>query len=161
MLVERTAMRRYLVLAIVAALALPAAATAKGPASASISGPGIRTLAVTGNGETPGNPLGTLANSGGFFAQMFGQTPDPTLRLRPKGALGPRYTVVYVVPGPNNITSRVTQLVYPYAKPVALTYMRPGQVFWGDQTTHGGWFRATAGLKRMLVNAGLPARMPA
>jgi hypothetical protein len=160
MLVERTAMRRYLVLAIVAALALPAAATAKGPSSASISGPGIRTLAVSGNGETPGNPLGTLANSGGFFAQMFGQTPDPTLRLRPKATLGPRYTVVYVVPGPNNVMSRVTQFVYPYAKPVALSYMRPGQVFWGDQRTHGGWFRATAGLRRMLVNAGLPARMP-
>jgi hypothetical protein len=92
---------------------------------------------------------------------MFGQTPDPTLRLRPKATLGPRYTVVYVVPGPNNIMSRVTQFVYPYAKPVALSYMRPGQVFWGDQRTHGGWFRATAGLRRMLVNAGLPARMPA
>ena len=154
-------MRRYLVLATVVALVLPAAATAKGPASASITGPGIRTLAVSGNGEAPGNPLGTLANAGGFFAQMFGQTPDPTFRLRPKGALAARYTVVYVVPGPNNIQSRVTQFVYPYAKPVALTYMRPGQVFWGDQKAHGGWFRATAGLKRMLVNAGLPARMPA
>jgi hypothetical protein len=160
MLDERTPMRRYLVIATVVALALPAAATAKGPASASITGPGVRTLAVSGNGEAPGNPLGTLANAGGFFAQMFGQTPDPTLRLRPKGALGPRYTVVYVVPGPNNTESRVTQFVYPYAKPVALTYMRPGQVFWGDQKAHGGWFRATAGLKRMLVNAGLPARMP-
>ena len=40
--------------------------------------------------------------------------------------------MVYVVPGPNNTESRVTQFVYPYAKPVALTYMRPGQVFWGD-----------------------------
>ena len=48
---------------------------------------------------------------------MFGQTPDPTLGSGPKGTLGPRYTVVYVVPGPNNILSRVTQFVYPYAKP--------------------------------------------
>ena len=79
-------MRRYLVLATVVALALPAAATAKGPASASITGPSVRT-AVSGNGEAPGNPLETLANAGGFFAQMFGQTPDPTFRLRPKGAL--------------------------------------------------------------------------
>ena len=76
---------------------------------------------------------------------MFGQTPDPTFRLRPKGALGPRYTVVYVVPGPNNIESRVIQFVYPYAKPVALTYMRPGQVFWGDQRPTAGGFAPPPG----------------
>jgi hypothetical protein len=156
-------MRRHLVAATaVVALALPALATAKGPVSATISGPApARTLAVTGDGETPGTALGTLANASGFFAQMFGQTPDPTLRTRPKGTLGPRYKVIYVVPGPNNIQSRVVQLVYPYAKPIALTYMRPGQVFWGDQKAYGGWFVATTGLKRMLVRAGLPARMPA
>jgi hypothetical protein len=155
-------MRRHLVAAaVVAALVLPATATAKGPASATISGPSTRTLAVTGDGETPGTALGTLAHASGFFAQMFGQTPDPTLRTRPKGTLGPRYKVIYVVPGPNNIQSRVVQLVYPYAKPIALTYMRPGQVFWGDQKAYGGWFVATTGLKRMLVRAGLPARMPA
>jgi hypothetical protein len=154
-------MRRYVTAAIVAALALPAGASAKGPVSASISGPSpSRTLAVTGDGEMPGNPLGTLANASGFFPQMFGQTPDPTLGVRPKGTLGPRYRVVYVVPGPDGVQSRVVQLVYPYAKPFALTYMKPGQRFWVDQQAHGGWFRATAGLRRMLVRAGLPARMP-
>ena len=130
-------MRRYLVLATVVALALPAAATAKGPASASITGPSVRTLAVSGNGEAPGNPLGTLANAGGFFAQMFGQTPDPTFRLRPKGALD-RGTPWCTSCPARTTPSRVTQFVYPYAKPVALTYMRPGQVFWGV-------IRATAG----------------
>ena len=155
-------MRRYLVAAaVVAALVLPATATAKGPASATISGPSTRTLAVAGDGETPGTALGTLAHGSGFFAQMFGQTPDPTLRVRPKGVLGPRYTVVYLVPGPNNVQSRVVQHVYPYAKPVPLSYMRPGLVFWTDQRAHGGWFQATTALKRMLVRAGLPARMPA
>jgi hypothetical protein len=145
---------------VLAALALPALAAAKGPVSASISGP-TRTLAVTGNGEMPGTPLGTLANAGGFFAQVFGQTPDPTFASRPKGTLGPRYTIAYVVPGPNNVQSRIVQFVYPYAKPVAVTYMRPGQLFWDGRQTHGGWFRATSGLKQMLVHAGLPARMPA
>ena len=156
-------MRRYLIAgSVVAALALPALANAKGPVSASISGPApARTLAVTGNGEMPGNPLGTLANAGGFFAQVFGQTPDPTFANRPKGTLGPRYTVVYVVPGPNNVQSRIVQFVYPYAKPVALTYMRPGQLYWDARRAHGGWFRATSGLKQMLLRAGLPARMPA
>jgi hypothetical protein len=157
-------MRRNLVAAAVltAALALPNAAAAKGPSSASISGPRLdRSLAIQGQGEMgPGTPLGALVDLGGYFSQMFGQTPDPTLKAQPKGSLGPRYKVVYVVPGPNGIQSRVVQLVYPYAKPVPLTYMRPGQPFWSTDRAHGGWFRASAGLKRVLVRAGLPAAAP-
>jgi hypothetical protein len=53
--------------------------------------------------------------------------------------------------------SRVVQLVYPYAKAGAVTYMKPGQPFWNTERAHGGWFRASARLKRMLVRAGLPA----
>ena len=157
-------MRRNLVAAAVltAALALPSAAAAKGPSSASISGPRLdRSLAIQGQGEMgPGTPLGALVDLGGYFSQMFGQTPDPTLKAQPKGSLGPRYKVVYVVPGPNGIQSRVVQLVYPYAKPVPLTYMRPGQPFWSTDRAHGGWFRASTGLKRVLVRAGLPAVAP-
>ena len=156
-------MRRYLIAAALVALALPVVAAAKGPVSASMSGPGLEggTLAFSGDGEGPGTALGTLATSGGFFAQMFGQTPDPTLATRPTGTLGVRYTVVYIVPGPNGIRSRVVQLVYPYAQPVPLTYMKPGQRFWGTERAHGGWFRASPGWKKMLVRAGLPARAPA
>jgi hypothetical protein len=152
-------MRTYLVAAALVALALPALAAAKGPASASVSGPGLEgPLTFSGNGEMPGTALGTLANASGFFPQMFGQTPDPTLGSRPARSLGPRYRVVYLVPGPNNGQSRVVQLVYPYAKPVAVTYMKPGQQFWEVERTHGGWYRASAGLKRILLRAGLPAR---
>ena len=155
-------MRRYLLAAAVVALVLPALAAAKGPVAASISGPGLDTsIKVRGDGEAPGSALGHLAMSSGFFAQMFGQTPDPTVQTRPSGSLGPRYKVVYVVPGPNNDASRVVQYVYPYAKPVALSYMKPGLQFWGTERTHGGWYRATPGLKRMLVRAGLSARAPA
>ena len=68
---------------------------------------------------------------------------------------------MYIVPGPNGTSSRIVQLVYPYAKPAALTYMKAGQPVWEGQTTYGGWFRATTGLKQMLVRAGLPAKMPA
>jgi len=155
-------MRRNLVAAaalLAAALLLPGLASAKGPSSASISGPGLdRSLAIEGQGEMgPGTPLGSLVDFGGYFAQMFGQTPDPTLRAQPKAALGPRYKVVYIVPGPNRIQSRVVQFVYPYAKPMPLTYMKPGQRFWNTDRAHGGWFRASAGLKRVLVRAGLPA----
>jgi hypothetical protein len=156
---ERTAMRRYVIAAALVALVLPAVAAAKGPVSASISGPALeRSLTIRGDGEGPGTALGTLANASGFFAQMFGQSPDPTLATRPGGTLGPRYRVVYVVPGPNDIQSRVVQYVYPYAKPVALTYMKPGQRFWDSESAHGGWYRASTGLKKMLVRAGLPAK---
>ncbi len=158
-------MRRKLVAAAVlaGALTVTSAAAAKGPSSASISGPRLdRSLAIQGEGEMgPGTPLGALVDFGGYFSQMFGQTPDPTLKSQPKGSvLGPRYKVVYTVPGPNAIQSRVVQLLYPYAKPVPLTYMKPGQPFWNTDRAHGGWYRASAALKRVLVRAGLPAATP-
>jgi hypothetical protein len=85
-------MRRYLIAAALVALALPTLAAAKGPASASVSGPGLgQPLVVTGDGEGPGTQqLGTLAMSSGFFPQLFGQTPNPTFAARPRGTLGPR-----------------------------------------------------------------------
>jgi hypothetical protein len=156
-------MRRQLVaLAVVAvALALPASALAKGPSSARLFGPGIGSLAVAGQGEMgPGTPLGALVDTGGFMAQMYGQSPDPTSKARPKAALGPRYRIVYIVPGPNGIKSRVLQDVYPYARPVPYTFMKPGQKYWGSRQAHGGWFRASAALKQALVDAGLPALAP-
>jgi hypothetical protein len=154
-------MRRYLVAAAVVALVLPALAAAKGPVAASLSGPGLDgPLAFRGDGEGPGSALGNLAMGSGFFAQMFGQTPDPTLSKRPSGSLGPRYKVVYIVPGPNNVDSRVVQFIYPYAKPVALSYMKPGQPFWQTERAHGGWYRAAPTLKRMLVRRGLSATAP-
>jgi len=157
-------MRRHLIVAgaLIAALVLPALAAAKGPESASLSGPGLsRSLAVVGEGEGgTGTPLGALVDLGGFFPQMYGQSPDPTLRTQPKGSLGPAYKITYVVPGPNSIKSHVVQDVYPYAKPVPLTYMKPGQSFWGTKRTLGGWFRASTGFKRVLVQAGLPKAAP-
>ncbi len=150
-------MRRFVVAAAILALVLPAVAQAKGPTSASISGPVLaRSLSLNGDGEATGNPLGRLVMTSGFFAQIFGQTPDPTLTARPAGTLGPRYKAVYVVPGPNSIESRLVQWIYPYAKPGPLTYVRPGQMFWDNKRAHGGWIRAT-GLQRILVRMGLPA----
>jgi hypothetical protein len=156
-------MRRYLVgvAAVAAALSIPGAAAAKGPSSATITGPGLdHRLVVSGDGEMgPGSALGTLVSLGGFMAQMYGQTPRATLTAQPPGStLGPRYRIVYVVPGPNAIRSRVVQLVYPYAKPVPLTYMSRGQTYWGTRKTLGGWFRSSSALTRALAQAGLPAR---
>jgi len=156
-------MRRLLLLATVGALTAlvsTAPALAKGPSSASLTGPGLdRALPVKGQGEMgTGTPLGSLVELGGFFPQMFVQTLDSTTRTRPAGDLGPRYRVVYRVPGPNG-TSTVVQDVYPYAKTPA-TYMSPGQRFWGSSRTHGGWFISGPGLKATLVAAGLPQSPP-
>jgi hypothetical protein len=157
-------MRRFLLLATVgalAALAVTATAAAKGPTSASLTGPGLdRAVPIKGEGESgTGTPLGSLVEFGGFFPQMFVQTPDSTVRTRPTGDLGPRYRVAYRVPGPSGI-STVVQDVYPYAK-TPVTYMRPGQRFWGVNHAHGGWFVSGPRLKATLVAAGLPKSPPA
>jgi hypothetical protein len=144
-----------------AALVLPLAAAAKGPDRATLSGPGIDgSLPVTGAGEGgTGTPLGDLVQYGGFFPQMFGQSPDPTTASRPAGDLGPRYTVVYSVPGPNG-RDTIRQDLYPYATP-PVSYVRPGLTFWDGQRTHGGWYVADPALVDSLTRIGLPASPPA
>lgn len=154
-------MRTSLVLvgALVTSLAFPALSAAKGPSSATLSGPGLGgTRHLSGDSEAgPGSPLGALTMAGGFFAQTFGETPDPTRASRPEGNLGPRYTVTYVVPGPTGGHSVLRQDFYPYARPAPLTYMKPGQTFWSGTRTHGGWFTAKQSL---LWKLGLPAQPP-
>ncbi|HZC30341.1 MAG TPA: hypothetical protein VE261_02415 [Gaiellaceae bacterium] len=157
-------MRKVLVLATagaLVALAATAPASAKGPSTASLTGPGLdRALPVKGFGEGgTGTPLGSLVMSGGYFPQVFGQTPDPTTRMRPAGDLGPRYRVVYRVPGPT-ATSTIVQDVYPYAKPRPVTHMPAGQRFWGGMRTKGGWFVSDARLEQVLVRVGLPKSPP-
>ncbi len=152
-------MRRALLVALLA-LAVPAAAAAKGPSKAEISGPGLdETIVVTG-AEAPGTPLMNLAESAGFFPLVFGQTPDPTLRTRPKGTLGAKYRVVYRVPGPNGTASTIREDLYPHAKPFPVSYMKPGQPFWQGERTHGGWFVGDARVKSTLVHARLPPKAP-
>ena len=148
-------MTRLIIAIVLAALALPAAALAKGPSEGTISGPGfVKTVKVLNDGS-PGTAGGDLTQTTGFFPAAFGQSPDPLLHRKP-AVLGPRYTIVWTVPG--NDSNRIRQYVYPYAKGGAVTYMKPGQRIF-DMTTHGGWFR-DAGLKRTLVRLGLPAKAP-
>ena len=151
-------------LAATVAIAFPTAALAKGASEAMISGPGLEGGAIhlMGGGGDPasGSPLGKLAEYAGYFPATFGQVPDPMLRHKPRGTLGPKYLIVWTVPGPSSDTARLHQDLYPYARPGPLTYMRPGQPFFGDQRTHGGWFAAPGAIKSMLVGAGLPVRPP-
>src|SRR6266581_7845915 len=124
-------MKRVLFLLAVVALALPAAALGKGPSGASVNGPGTGGgLTIKGNGESGGTPLGDLTEQAGFFPAAYGQEPDPMLSARPKGNLGPRYTIHYDVPDGEGAVYQIQQDVYPYASPPA-TYMRPGQKIFG------------------------------
>jgi len=147
-----------------AALVLAASAPAKGPSQATINGPGLKGggihLSSGGGDPSSGTPLGDLAEFGGYFPATFGQEPDPMLLKQPKGPLGPGYTVEYKVPGPNGGTATIHQDLYPYAKGGPLTYMSPGQSFFGGQKTHGGWFLAPSSLRTSLVASGLPASVP-
>jgi hypothetical protein len=147
------------------ALAFAAAAHAKGPVQATITGPGlVRAIVISGYGENGTGAMGRLTMEGGFFVEVFGQAPDPRLEKEPVN-LGPRYRVDYRVPGP---TASVTlhQDLYPYAAGGVVTYMRPGQRFWGGQRTHGGWIRAPElapsqeSLRTALIEAGLPRLAP-
>jgi hypothetical protein len=147
-------MKRLLLLLAVAALALPATALAKGPSEAKITGPGLdKAITITGP-EQEGSPLMDFAEAAGFFPAAFGQTPDPMTSARPKGSLGPKYSLDYVVPGGGGESFKIHQDLYPYATPGGWTYMAPGQAIF-DSQTHGGWF-TDARLKEVLVAHGLP-----
>jgi hypothetical protein len=164
---RRCSVNRYLLLtlaAVVAAAALvPGLALGKGARAATVRGPGLESpIRLGGSGEPgSGGQLGRVAQSAGFFEAVFGQTPDPMLAHRPRGTLGPRYRITYVMPGPNGNTGRIRQDLYPYATPAPVTYMASGQRFWTTERTHGGWFVAPQALRRQLIAAGLPTRAPA
>lgn len=147
-------MKRLLFLLAIAALALPAAALAKGPSEASITGPGLGKAITIVGAEEEGSPLMSFAEQAGFFPAAFGQQPDPMLPGQPKGNLGPKYRIEYKVPGPENDTFKISQDLYPYASPSAVTYMPAGQRIF-DSTTQGGWYESPL-LKDTLVAAGLP-----
>jgi hypothetical protein len=152
-------MKRLLLVSIVV-LALPAAALAKGPSAASISGPGLKAITVSGDGEDGGvSAFGRLTQAAGFFGAVYRPQPDPMLRTRPKGDLGPRYTIDWVLPTPTG-KSILHQDAYPYATPYPLTYMKRGQTFYDGMTTNGGWFVSGPELKQALVAYGLPRQVP-
>jgi hypothetical protein len=147
-------MKRLLFVLCAAALLAPAA-LAKGPSEASITGPGL-SKPITFKGMDDASKLTEYT---GVFPAAFGQSPDPMLKGRPAGKLGPRYTIRYVVPGGNSQTFHLSQDLYPYAQAGALTYMKPGQPIFDARTT-GGWYPAGIALKELLVRAGLPKSAP-
>src|SRR5712691_10037781 len=92
-------------MSIAAAMTLAMPALAKGPSQARITGPGlVHAIIVSGDGE-PGQQgrLATLAGQTSLFTMLFGaggSVPTPArLRTPPEATLGPRYTIIYTVPG--------------------------------------------------------------
>jgi hypothetical protein len=138
---------------IAASLALAGDALAKGPDAAVITGPDLPSpLTLSYRDAARRATMAKLTTDGDFFRQAFG--PAST-RPRPDVALGPRYVVVYRVPGPNG-NSYLRQSLYPYASGGAITFMAKGQRFWGTRRTRGGWSRPSPSLFTALLEAGLP-----
>ena len=101
-------MFRLSIAIVLAALALPAAALAKGPTEGTISGAGfVKTFKVSGDGS-PGSLGGDLTQATGFFPAAFGQSPDPMLHRKP-AVLGPSYTIVWTVPTGSGSPNRIRQ----------------------------------------------------
>lgn len=156
-------MRKPLLLICLLALFLAAPAQAKGPDRATMTGPGLeKPLVFYGPDGTA--PLGLLTQQGGFWVQAFGLgtgrvDEGKAVAAKPRGNLGPRYLIVYRVPGGTKTPSLLRQELYPYAaQPVS--YM-PKQRFWQTRIAPGGWYQWGLELKAALVKAGLPATAPA
>ena len=147
------------ILGVVVLLA-PTAALAKGASEATITGPGLGNgIRLAGEGDPGGGALMQIAEDSGFFPAVFLTTPNPMLSERPDGELGPRYTIVYVMPGPSGV-DEIRQDVYPYATPSLVSYTKPGQPYFGTERTVGGWYVAGPPLKDDLVAVGLRATAP-
>jgi hypothetical protein len=153
----------------IAAVMLATPAFAKGPTQARITGPGlVHPIVLSGAGEQgqPGR-LSALAEQTNFFTALFGASgtlPGPT-RLRtppPKAALGPRYTIIYTVPGvtpqPGEQFGRIRQDLYPRAAGGPIIYTLPGQRGFGQPLLVTGWLRGSRQLIRTLAALGVPPR---
>ena len=163
-------------MSIAAAVMLATPALAKGPSQAAITGPGLaHTIVVSGAGE-PGQPgrLATLAGQTSLFTVLFGAgvvgLPAPARLHTPlsQASLGPRYTVIYTVPGvtpqPGEQFGRIRQDLYPLAAGGPVIYTPPGQAGFGQPLQATGWFRGSPGLTRTLAQLGVrprPARQAA
>jgi hypothetical protein len=151
----------------IAAVMLATPALAKGPSQARITGPGlVHPILVSGGGE-PGQQgrLASLAEQTNLFTVLFGaggSVPAPT-RLRtppPKASLGPRYTVIYTVPGvtpqPSEQFGQIRQYLYPRAVGGPIIYTPPGQLGFGRPLLVTGWIRGSRQLTRTLALLGVP-----
>jgi hypothetical protein len=157
------ALRAVLVFAALVAALGPAPASAKGPSSAVIEGPGIKSpIALPEPGATTiGIDLAHLITDSGLFTELSCRTCVDRLRQRPSGELGPRYDITYSTGTTGDsatVSSGLVQYVYPMATPAPVTYLPPGQPFLGGHSV-GGWYVARPRLARLLIRLGVPPRV--
>ena len=161
-------MRRLLPLvgpAVLLIMLVPTAALAKGPTSASITGPGIDGSIDVGGEPGSGEPgsgadLSKVAEHAGVFAIGFGANASQLTEDPPEGDLGPGYTLEWTVPNGGPEDDVVVQRLYPYADAGAVTYTEAGQTYMGMETL-GGWYAGGDVLTKTLIGTGLPAEPPA
>lgn len=156
-------------MSIAATITLATPALAKGPSQARITGPGLaHAIIVSGRGE-PGltGRLSTLVEQTILFTVLFGINatvpgqPPARQRTPPQQALlGPRYTIIYTVPGviprPGAQDGQIRQDLYPRAAGGPLVYTPPGQEGFGGPLAFTGWLQASPGLPRTLAQLGVP-----
>lgn len=146
---------RVVLVAVVTALALmvgAGSALAKGASAATIEGPGGGSPTSIG-GET----MARLADSTGFFPAVYGeQAGGSPLNEAPAGDLGMTYTIRWTVPGPDGDDAVLIQRLYPDAVGGPVTYLAPGQPFWGSERTVGGWRAGDGALADVLAEIDLP-----
>lgn len=145
---------RFALMLAIALLVFPAAAIGKGPTTATLEGPGLGD-GISFTGDEGAGRLGYLTQEAGFFAAVLGQEPNPMLDARPKGNLGPEFTLTFGVPGGGSVET-IVQTIYPYAPGGPVSHTAPDQDMFGMKS-RGGWFQGSPGLKAALVEAGLPA----
>lgn len=134
-----------LAVAILGCLMLGTPAHAKGPSSATVSGPGMEPQTVRWQ-YRPGNTrpnLDELTAATGLFRVWPGGRPGK--RTAPDGDLGPRYTVVYKLGG------SLRQHLYPLASSGELVFT-PRQMVNGEPM-RAGW-RSASGLDAILTELG-------
>jgi hypothetical protein len=144
-------------------------ALAKGPTQARITGPGLdRAIVISGAGE-PGQQsrLATLAEQTGLFTVLFGAIPNmpaltPLRSAPPSASLGPKYTVIFTVPGltrPSQMDGQIRQELYPAAGGGPVIYTPPGQPSWVGHK-ESVWLRGSPRLLSFLGRLGVPAAAP-
>lgn len=140
-------------------LLIAPSASAKGPSQAVVSGPGIEHHIVVRppGASTIGADLAALIESSGIFPQLWCRACQDVTAKRPAGPLGPMYVVRYRMSSEltGGSASWVEQHVYPFAAPTPVTFLAPGQAYWGRRTV-GGWYMAAPRLERILVGIGVP-----
>ena len=139
-----------------AALAVPA--LAKGPASATITGPGIDEPIVLDGDPHPdsGSQLAEFSLATGFWKLAYGADIDGSgldiFEAAPTRELGLEYVVVWSHGGAGG---DVTSLVYPHADVGPVMYIEPA-IYITDMNmeTHGGWFVSTDDVAGLLGRYG-------